>query len=103
MNLKGALPTLILHVLESGPKHGYHIAQDIKAKSEEVLAYKEGTLYPTLHGLENKGLITADERVENGRTRRYYRLTEDGHKVLEKEREDWARMSNAINLVLGTA
>jgi DNA-binding PadR family transcriptional regulator len=94
------LPTLILQVLEDSPKHGYRIAQDIKARSKGVLEYKEGTLYPALHNQEGKGLIESYERVENGRVRRYYRLTEKGTNVLAKDKQEWYEMSGAINAIL---
>lgn len=100
MNLKGTLPVLILHALETGPKYGYRIATEIKAKSKGVLDFREGTLYPALHDQENKGLIESYEQVENGRTRRYYRLTEDGKKVLAKERVEWKKLSHAVTLIL---
>lgn len=101
MNLRGTLNTLVLQVLEEGPKHGYWIAQDIKSRSEGVLDYKEGTLYPALHGLENQGLIRAEERTENGRVRRYYRITTEGKRALSKQRQDWSRIANAIDTILG--
>ena len=63
MNLKGTLPTLILRALTEGPNHGYRIAQEIKSKSKGVLDFREGTLYPALHALENKGLIESYEQV----------------------------------------
>src|SRR5580698_4949045 len=72
MNFKGSLPTLILQNLSRGPNHGYRIAQEIKQSSKGVLDFKEGTLYPALHGLEGKGFIASQTRVENGRTRCYY-------------------------------
>jgi transcriptional regulator len=100
MNFKGSLTTLILQNLDRGPNHGYRIAQDIKQKSKGVLDYKEGTLYPALHGLENKGLIESYSGEENGRTRCYYRLTKKGRKVLGEQREEWLRFSGAISLVL---
>ena len=103
MNLKGTLPTLILQVLNREPNHGYRIAQQIKAKSKGVLDFKEGTLYPALHKLENEGLIESYEQIENGRTRRYYRLTEKGHKVLDKEREEWKQVSKAVSFILEDA
>jgi transcriptional regulator len=103
MNFRGGLPLLILQNLAQGPNHGYHIAQEIKQKSQGVLDFKEGTLYPTLHGLEGKGLITSHERAENGRTRFYYELTEDGRKTLARERADWRRVSGAFNLLLQEA
>jgi transcriptional regulator len=103
MNLKGTLPTLILHTLERGPNHGYRIAQHIKSKSKGVLDFKEGTLYPALHGLENKGYIESYEETHNGRTRRYYRLTETGHKKLAKERKEWRQLAGAVSFILEEA
>ncbi len=103
MNLKGTLPPLILHALSRGTNHGYRIAQDIKRKSKGVLDFKEGTLYPALHGLENKGLVESYEEMASGRIRRYYRLTERGRKALAKEREEWRKLSNAVTLILEEA
>jgi DNA-binding PadR family transcriptional regulator len=103
MNFRGGLPALILQNLRRGPNHGYRIAQDIKLRSKGVLDFKEGTLYPTLHGLEGKGLIVSHERDENGRTRCYYELTEKGKKVLVTEKRDWRRISGAFNLILQEA
>jgi transcriptional regulator len=100
MNLKGSLPLLILHALSDGPKHGYRIARDIKNQSQGVLDFKEGTLYPTLHGLEKQGLIEAYTEIENGRERRYYRLTDSGHEARNHELEQWERYSNAVSMVL---
>lgn len=103
MNFKGSLATLILQNLSHGPNHGYRIAQEIKAQSKGVLDFKEGTLYPALHGLEGKGLIRSAERDENGRTRRYYKLTEKGKKALVREREELLQFSGAIRLMLKEA
>jgi len=103
MNLKGTLPTLILHVLSRGPNHGYRIAQEIKATSKGVLDFKEGTLYPALHGLENKAFVKSYEEYERGRTRRYYQLTESGKKVLVQERQEWKDVSTAVTLILEEA
>ena len=103
MNLKGSLTTLILQNLSHGPNHGYRIAQEIKAQSKGVLDFKEGTLYPALHGLEGKGLISSAAREENGRARRYYKLTENGRKSLVREREEWLQFSGAISLILKEA
>jgi len=100
MNFRGGLPTLILQNLSGGPNHGYRIAQEIKQKSKGVLDYKEGTLYPALHELEGKGYIASQTRVENGRTRCYYELTEKGKKALVKDRQDWLAVSGAFNLIL---
>lgn len=103
MNLKGSLPLLVLHLLARRASHGYQIAKDIKAASEGVLDFREGTLYPTLHSMEQRGWIEAFEEEAGGRTRRYYRLTEAGWGALAQEREEWHRYSAAVNLVLGEA
>jgi len=102
MNLKGSLPLLVLHVLAQGSNHGYGIAKLIKDQSSGVLDFKEGTLYPTLHSMEKQGLIEAFEQEEGGRMRRYYRLTTAGRAVLDAQREEWSRYSDAVNLVLNS-
>ena len=101
MNFRGGLTPLILQNLSRGPNHGYRIAQDIKEKSGGVLDFKEGALYPALHGLEGKGLIESFSQEEKGRIRCYYRLTRKGKAALGKEREAWLRYSSAMNLAFG--
>jgi transcriptional regulator len=101
MNLRGTLPTLILEALEPAPSHGYRIAQRIKQRSEGVLDFKEGTLYPALHKLENQGLVTSFEGVEKGRPRRYYRITKAGRAMLAKDRAEWGQLARAVTLILG--
>lgn len=103
MNFKGSLTPLILQNLQAGPNHGYRIAQEIKQKSKGVLDFKEGTLYPALHGLENKGLIESYPREEAGRTRCYYKLTEKGRRSLAKQKQEWLQVSSAITLLLQEA
>ncbi len=103
MNMKGSLPLLLLHTLSLGPSHGYGIAKEIKRKSQGVLTFAEGTIYPMLHDLEKQGLIAAFEEEVNGRTRRYYQLTNAGQKALEKEQTDWQQFSLGVNRVLGEA
>ncbi len=101
MNLKGTLPILNLSVLEPGACHGYGIAQQIKQRSDGVLDFKEGTLYPALHSQEKKGLIRSESKIENGRNRRYYKLTPKGIKALAKERQEWKLQSEAVTAILG--
>ena len=103
MNFKGTLPTLILEVLAQEPSHGYRIAQKIKERSDGVLDFKEGTLYPALHKLENESLVESDESGESGRIRRYYRITQSGRKALNKDRAVWRQLSQAVNIILGEA
>ncbi len=100
MNNKGTLATLILQNLSRGSNHGYRIAQDIKQRSKGVLDFKEGTLYPALHSLEAKGQIVSHSAEKNGRTRCYYKLTDQGKKALADQKEEWLRFSGSVNLVL---
>ncbi len=103
MNFKGTLPTLILEALAQEPSHGYRIAQKIKERSEGVLYFKEGTLYPALHKLENEGMVESYDSVENGRTRRHYRITRAGRGMLARDRAEWRQLSRAVTTILGEA
>lgn len=100
MNLKGSLPLLILHTLAGGPNHGYRIAKRIKEQSDGVLDFKEGTLYPTLHNMQKQGLLSTYKEVENGRQRRYYRLTDKGRAALQAKRQQWMDYTRAVNTIL---
>jgi transcriptional regulator len=103
MNFKGTLPALILETLRHKPNHGYRIAQQIKERSHGVLDFKEGTLYPALHKLESEGLVESFEEIENGRPRRYYRITRSGRSVLARDRAEWLALSRAVTEILGEA
>lgn len=103
MNFKGTLPTLILEALIHEASHGYRIAQQIKERSEGVLDFKEGTLYPALHKLENEGKVEAYDTTEKGRPRRYYRITKSGRAMLAKDRAEWRTLSRAVTTILGEA
>ncbi|HZD30429.1 MAG TPA: PadR family transcriptional regulator [Candidatus Angelobacter sp.] len=103
MNFKGTLPTLILEELGRGPSHGYRIAQQIKQRSQGVLDFKEGTLYPALHKLENDGVVEAYDGVEKGRPRRYYRITKAGRDALANDRAEWRELSRAVTMILKEA
>jgi PadR family transcriptional regulator PadR len=97
MNFKGSLPLLILNALARGPNHGYQIAQRIKQYSRGVLDFKEGTLYPTLHGLERQGYLESTEAEEKGRIRRVYALTGSGREALAAEVQAWRQFVQAVN------
>jgi transcriptional regulator len=103
MNFKGTLPTLILEALARETSHGYKIAQQIKQRSQGVLDFKEGTLYPALHKLENEGLVESYDGAEKGRPRRYYRITKTGRTALAKDREEWRELSRAVTTMLREA
>lgn len=101
--LQGTLELLILRTLATGEKHGYEIAEWIHVASAEALSVEEGALYPALHRLELRGLLTSGWDVSaNNRRAKYYRLTPSGRKRLKDVTESWRRSSNAINRVLET-
>lgn len=100
MNIKGSLPLLILHILSARPNHGYEIAKQISAYSDGLLDFKGGTLYPTLHTLEQEGLVESYTQEENGRLRRYYCLKDAGRKALSQETEEWTQFVKAVNRIL---
>jgi len=100
----GALGLLILRVLQSGPMHGYAIAQRIHVLSSEVLDVEEGSLYPALQKILLKGWATAEWGIsETNRKVRFYRLTPQGERQLENELRDYDRVTQAIQSVLRTA
>ena len=99
----GALPMLILRVLQSGPLHGYAIAQRIYVLSSEALAVDEGLLYPTLQKLLAKGWVTCEWSIsETNRKVRSYRLTAAGRKQLAAEVSEYERLTAAIRGILHT-
>jgi transcriptional regulator len=95
---------LILKIVALGPIHGYAIAQRLQQISKEVLQVQQGSLYPALHRLENRGWMKADWRnSETGREAKYYSLTREGSRQLETENANWNRLADAIRLVMQTA
>jgi len=101
--LQGTLDMLILKVLQLGPRHGFGISVLIRQWSKEVLQVEQGSLYPALYRLEEKGWIETEwGRSENHRKARFYRLTPFGRNQLVAEQASWARLSGAINRVLKT-
>jgi transcriptional regulator len=100
----GALTLLILRVLNSGPLHGYAIAQRIHTLSSEVLQVEEGALYPALQKILLKGWATSEWGTsETNRKVRFYRLTQAGRKQLASELSDYHRIHDAVQAVLRTA
>lgn len=101
---QGTLDMLILRVAALGPIHGYAIAQRIHQISREVLEIQQGSLYPALHRLENRGLLAAEwKESETGREAKFYRLTPKGRAQLKTETANWARLSEAVALILNVA
>jgi len=98
---QGTLDLLILKVVALGPVHGYAIAQRLQQVSRDVVQVQQGSLYPALHRLENRGLLTADWRdTETGREAKFYRLTRKGKAQLEAEAAGWQRLTEAVGLIL---
>jgi PadR family transcriptional regulator, regulatory protein PadR len=102
--LQGTLDLLVLKTLEPGPNHGWGIALRIQQVSQDVLTVNQGSLYPALHRLEERGWIEASWGVsDNNRRARFYALTGAGRKQLGRETADWARFASAVSRVLQTA
>src|ERR1700693_593591 len=102
--LQGTLDLLILKALAKGAMHGYGVAEWIHDSSQDVLRVEEGALYPALHRLELRGLLSAEWGTsDNNRRAKYYALTAVGRKRLTEETEYWRRMSGAVARVLQTA
>ena len=100
--IRGTLDLLILKALTWGPQHGYAIASVIKNSTEGALLVEEGALYPALYRLEDQGWIRSEWGVsDNNRKAKFYSLTATGRKQLQAEEQSWAKLSLAINLVLG--
>ena len=101
---QGTLDMLILKVVGLEPLHGYGIAQRLQQISRDALQVPQGSLYPALHRLENRGWLAADWKTsETGREAKYYRLTKTGAAQLQLEDENWQRLSAAVRLVMKTA
>ena len=99
--LQGTLDLLILKTLALEPMHGWGIAQRIQQISQDVLQVGQGSLYPALHRLEQRGWIDSEwSTSENNRRAKFYSLTKAGHGRLEEEMGEWERLSAAIALVL---
>jgi transcriptional regulator len=100
--LQGTLDLLILKTLDLEPMHGWGITQRIQQLSDSVLQVNQGSLYPALHRLEERGWIRATWKTsENNRQARYYELTPRGRKQLVEEKENWVRLSTAVTRIVG--
>jgi transcriptional regulator len=102
--LQGTLDLLILKSLQHGPMHGFGVAGRIGQMSQDMLTVEQGSLYPALYRLEAQGWIKAEWGVsDNNRKAKFYALTAAGRKQLQVEERSWAKLSTAINRVLGSA
>ena len=99
--LRGTLDFLVLKALTFGPQHGYGIARWLEGSSDDLLRIEEGSLYPALYRMEKRGWIRSEWGFsESNRRAKYYRLTARGLEQLEAQADGWARLVEAISLVL---
>lgn len=99
--IHGPLHLMILKTLSWGPLHGYDIARSIRQVTDDVMQIEEGSLYPALHRLEQRGLVEADWGLsKNNRRARYYRLTPEGGRHLVQQSPHWLRFAEAVGRVL---
>jgi PadR family transcriptional regulator PadR len=99
--VQGTLDLLLLKILALEPLNGFAISQRLKQVSGDILQVSDGSLYPSLHKLEQEGWIAAEwKTTENNRRAKFYSLTRSGRRQLEKEADNWGRLSSAISHVL---
>ncbi len=102
--LDGNVETILLALLEDGPSYGYAIVKQLNQRASGHLKLGEGTVYPVLHRLEENGLITATWRAgDNGRQRKYYRLSPKGRRKLARNRDEWHTLVQVMQNVLQPA
>ena len=100
--LKGTLELLLLQALSPSPSHGYGIARRIELTTGDALAVEEGSMYPALHRLEARGLVTARWRTaESGRRVREYALSQAGRSELARKRREWRAFAGAVERMVG--
>lgn len=98
--ISGSTTMLILRLLEEKDMYGYEMIENLQMRSNNVFQLKAGTLYPLLHSLEEKNCLTSYENEVNGKTRKYYRITREGLRFLNKKKEEWQEYSAAVLNVL---
>jgi len=102
--LRGTLDMLILKIVTLGPSHGYAIAQRLRQVSNDFFTVHQGSLYPALHRLEDRGWLQAQWRdTDTGREAKFYAITKKGRKQLDTEVLGWEQLSNAVALILRAA
>lgn len=99
--LKGSTNLLVLNLLKDENMYGYEMIRKLKERSENIFEFQEGTLYPILHSLEEKGLIESYWDDTTGKKRKYYAITKRGKDALKEKQEEWRIFSTGINNVLG--
>jgi PadR family transcriptional regulator, regulatory protein PadR len=98
---QGTIDLLVLKAVSLGPLHGYGIAQRLQQLSRDVIQVQQGTLYPALHRLENRGWLSSEwKESDTGREAKFYKLTRKGRSQLSAEQASWQRLSDAVGLIL---
>lgn len=99
--VSGSMSMLVLKLLEDGDLYGYQMIDELRRRSDDTFRLRAGTLYPLLHSLEEKGLVTAYERTaDSGKARRYYHLTKQGRGALREKEDAWNAYAQAVGRVL---
>lgn len=98
--VSGSTTMLLLRLLSEKDMYGYEMIETLRERSKNVFELKAGTLYPLLHSMEERKLLTVYEREVGGKVRKYYSLTKEGHRVLAEKKEEWMTYSEAILNVL---
>ena len=101
--ISGSTAMMVLKLLSEKDMYGYEMIEVLRERSQNVFELKAGTLYPLLHGLEEKGMLTAYEKEAGNKIRKYYSITKRGRKMLEEKKGEWEIYSKAVASVLGTA
>ncbi len=98
--ISGSTAMLILKLLAEKDMYGYEMIETLRSRSNNVFELKAGTLYPLLHGLEEKGALTVYEKPVGAKVRKYYSITKQGRKALKEKEEEWETYSRAVADVL---
>ena len=99
--VSGSMAMLLLQLLEERDLYGYEMIETLRERSNQVFELKAGTLYPLLHSLEEKNLVTAYEREVSGKVRKYYSITKEGNHFLRKKKEEWKEYTAGVEGVIG--
>lgn len=94
--ISGSTSMLLLKLLSEKDMYGYEMIEKLRERSQNVFELKAGTLYPLLHSLEEKNLLTVYEQEAAGKIRKYYRITAEGRRMLKKKQEEWQQYSEAV-------
>lgn len=98
--VSGSMSMLLLKLLSEKDMYGYEMIDTLRRRSQNVFELKAGTLYPLLHSLEEKNLLTSYEEEVLGKVRKYYSITKDGKKILSRKKEEWQEYAKAVTQVL---